>query len=99
MAEGGKTSEIVDYIDDIFVEMSLVETFDEENPIFTSLLVAEQIKAKEKGIIITSTTKTTLSELKEPVKVYDIFKELSVFVACRSKINTNTSSEHRSQRR
>lgn len=91
MAEGGKTSEIVDYIDDIFVEMSLVETFDEENPIFTSLLVAEQIKAKEKGIIITSTTKTTLSELKEPVKVYDIFKELlQYFVACEEEINTNT---------
>jgi hypothetical protein len=53
--------------------------------------VAEQIKAKEKGIIITSTTKTTLSELKEPVKVYDIFKELlQYFVACEEEINTNT---------
>ena len=90
MAEGGKTSKIVDYIDDIFVEMSLVETFDKENPIFTSLLVAEQIKAKEKGIIITSTTKTTLSELKEPVKVYDIFKELlQYFVACEEEINSD----------
>ncbi|MBA2133618.1 hypothetical protein G5B42_08720 [Hydrogenispora sp. UU3] len=76
LAERGKTREIVDYIDDIHAEMSLVETFSEENLIFTSLLVAEQIKAREKGIIITNNTKTTLSELKDPVKVYDLFKDL-----------------------
>ena len=86
MAEGGKTGEIVDYIDDILVEMSSVD-IDEENPIFTSLQVAEQIKAKEKGIIINTTTKASLSELKDPVKVYNIFKDLlQYFVAYEENI-------------
>ena len=90
MAEGGKTREIVDYIDDILVEMSLVETFDEENPIFTSLQVAEQIKAKEKGIIITNTIKASLNDLKDPLKVYDIFKDLlQYFVAYEEEINSD----------
>lgn len=92
LAERGKTKEIVDYIDDIHAEMSVVETFNEENPIFTSLLVAEQIKAREKGITITNQTKTALSELKEPVEVYDIFKDLLQYiVAYEERIN---SEEH-----
>lgn len=94
MAEGGKTRAIIDYIDDLLVEMSSVD-IDEENPIFTALQVAEQIKAKEKGIIITTTTKSTLSQLKEPVKVYDIFKDLlQYFVAYEEGINSENHHIH-----
>ena len=39
-------------------------TFDRRKSHLHLIAVAEQIKAKEKGIIITTTTKTTLSELK-----------------------------------
>lgn len=101
MAEAGKTREIIDYIDDIFVEMSFVETFNEENPIFTSLQVAEQIKAKEKGVIITSATKADLTELREPVRVYEIFRDLLQFfvayeeaiVSDRHTINIEVSED------
>ncbi|NLM37058.1 MAG: hypothetical protein GX202_02900 [Firmicutes bacterium] len=89
LAERGKTEEIVDYIDNIQAEMSFVEPIGEKNPIFTSLLVAEQIKAREKGIIITNTTTTDLNDLMQPVQVYDIFKDLLQYiVAYEERINS-----------
>jgi len=76
MAERGANQNIVDYIDNILADMSLVEECNWVNPIFAAFQVAEQIKAKEKGVIISTRTKSALNQIKEPVKVYDIFKEL-----------------------
>lgn len=79
MAEKDKNQKIVDYIDNILADMSLVEECNGVNPIFAACQVAEQIKAKEKGVKVSTITKSTLSNLKEPIKVYDIFKDLLQF--------------------
>ena len=77
MVECGKTQEIIGYIDQILTEMAVIDELNGGgNPIFTSLLISEQIKAKENGITITTKNETTLSVLKEPIKVYQILKEL-----------------------
>lgn len=87
MAERGRNQNIVDYIDNILADMSLVEECNGVNPIFAAFQVAEQIKAKEKGVKISTTTKSTLNHLKDPVKVYDIFKDLlQYFVAYEERV-------------
>lgn len=87
MAERGGNRNIVDYIDNILADMSQMEECNGVNPIFVAFQVAEQIKAKEKGVKISTTTKSTLNHLKDPVKVYDIFKDLlQYFVAYEERV-------------
>lgn len=79
MAERESNQNIVDYIDHILIDMSLIEESNGVNPIFAAFQVAEQIKAKEKGVEISTKTKSDLHQLREPVQVYDIFKDLLQF--------------------
>lgn len=87
MAEGGKTQEIVAYIDNILDDISFVEDYKGLNPIFTACHVAEEIRAREKGVKITTKTRSALADLKEPLQVYAIFKDLlQYFVAYEETI-------------
>ena len=87
MAEGGKTQEIVAYIDNILDDISFVDDYKGLNPIFTACHVAEEIRAREKGVKITTKTRSALADLKEPLQVYAIFKDLlQYFVAYEETI-------------
>jgi hypothetical protein len=87
MAEGGKNQEIVAYIDDILDDISSVEDFEGLNLIFTAYHVAEEIKAREKGVKVTTITRSTLTNIREPLEVFAIFKDLlQYFVAYEETI-------------
>ncbi len=94
LVECRKTSEITEYIDQILAEMPVADDFDcGENPILASLLISEQIKARENGIKITAKSGTSLSKIKNAIQIYQILKEVLQYFIEREK--TIVTDDHR----
>ncbi|MGE5557859.1 MAG: hypothetical protein ACM3WV_04525 [Bacillota bacterium] len=75
LAGMGKPEDLSQYIQQIAEEMAMVNAINIENPILVSIIISQQIQAKEKGINIVVQSTTPMNDLTmNPVKLAQIFK-------------------------